>query len=159
SGQGTGSVTYTMTLQSGFTGVATFTATLSDNVNPAVSRAVNIQVNAINNPPTITPPANPITTVGSNSAPFGVSLTGSDDGGVYSWSASAGTGVSSVSVTGGQGTANATFTVTLQSGFTGDATFTATLSDTVNAPVSQLVHINVVIPAGTVVISQFYGGG
>ena len=160
SGQGTSSVSYRVTLQSGFAGTATFTASLSDNVNAAVTQTVNILVNAINNPPAITPPANPITSVPQNSAPFTVSLTGSDDGGVYNWSASTGTGVAAVSVTGGQGTATATFTVTLQNGFNGGASFTATLSDNVNPAVSQLVNISVQQPPPTTVkISQVYGGG
>ena len=58
-----------------------------------------------NNPPTITAPANPITTVAQNAAPFTVGLSGSDDGGIYNWSATTGTGIQSVNVTGGQGTA------------------------------------------------------
>ena len=99
-----------------------------------------------NNPPTITPPANPIATVFQNAAPFNVSLTGNDDGGIYVWSATSGTGVSSVTVASGQGAANVQFTVAIQSGFTGTATFTATLSDTVNPPVSVPVNINVVVP-------------
>ena len=163
-GQGTATVTYTVTLQSGFTGTATFTAALSDNVNtPATTRAVNIAVNPVvvsNNQPTITAPANPITTVAQDSAPFNVALTGSDDGGIYNWSATAGTGVSSVSVSGGQGSASASFLVTLQAGFSGTATFNAALSDNVNAPVTQAVNINVTpAPASHVVISQIYGGG
>lgn len=163
-GQGTATVTYTVTLQSNFTGTATFTAALSDNVNtPATTRAVNITVNPVvvaNNPPTITAPANPITTVAQDSAPFNVGLTGSDDGGIYNWSATAGTGVSSVSVSGGQGSTNATFLVTLQAGFSGTATFNAALSDNVNAPVTQAVNVNVTpAPASHVVISQIYGGG
>jgi len=97
----------------------------------------------VNNPPAITPPANPITTVAQDAAPFTVNLTGSDDGGIYNWSATPGTGVSNVSVTGGQGTPTATFTVTLTAGFNGTATFTASLTDNVNAPVTQLVNITV----------------
>src|SRR6185295_9086647 len=104
SGQGTANVSYTVTLVNGFTGTATFTAVLTDNVNAPVTRTVNIQVNAapVNNPPTITPPANPITTVESNAPAFTVNLTGSDDGAVYNWSATPGTGISLVTVTGGQ---------------------------------------------------------
>src|SRR3954449_3668320 len=101
---------------------------------------------APNSAPTITPPANPIATVAQNAAPFTVGLTGSDDGGIYNWSATPGTGVSNVSVTGGQGTANVTYTVTLTAGYSGTATFTATLSDNVNAPVNQAVNITVVAP-------------
>jgi endonuclease G, mitochondrial len=162
-GQGTSTATFTVTLQSGFNGTAAFTASLSDNVNAATSQAVNIQVNApANNAPAINAPANPITTVNENAPAFTVALTGSDDHGSYAWSAIAGTGISSVNVTGGQGTASATFTVILQSGFDGTATFTATLSDGVNAPVQQLVNITVT-PAPPVVdhlvISQVYGGG
>ena len=118
-----------------------------------------------NNAPAITAPANPIATVNQDAAPFTVALTGSDDGGVYVWSAAAGSGVSNVTVSGGQGTANATFTVTLQGGFSGTASFTARLSDNVNAIVNQAVNITVtatplppVIP-DHIVISQVYGGG
>ena len=94
-------------------------------------------------PPTITPPANPIATVTQNAAPFTVNVSGSDDGGIYNWSATPGTGVSTVSVTGGQGTNTVTYTVTLTAGFTGTATFTATLTDNVNTPVNQAVNITV----------------
>jgi len=162
-GQTTGSVTYTVTLVANFTGTATFTATLSDGVNAAVNQAVNITVNppAVDNPPSITAPANPIATVTKNAAPFNVSLSGTDDHGVYAWSATAGTGVSSVTVSNAN-TSTATFNVTLTNNFTGTATFTASLTDNVNAPVTQAVNITVnppAIPAGTIVISQFYGGG
>src|SRR6185295_20372658 len=61
-----------------------------------------------NNPPSINASPNP--TVNQDAAPFTVSLSGVDDGGVYNWSATAGTGVQSVSVTAGQGTANVQFT-------------------------------------------------
>ena len=164
SGQGTNNVTYTVTLVNNFHGTATFTATLSDGVNPAVNQAVNITVNAVatNNPPTITPPANPITTVEENAGPFTVQLTGSDDNAVYNWSATPGTGISTVTVTAGQTSATATFTVNVQGGFSGTATFTASLSDNVNAAVNQTVNIGVTPPpppANHVVISQVYGGG
>ena len=105
SGQSTSSVTYSVTLQTNFTGTASFTATLSDNVYAPVSRTVNIQVNApvgTDNAPTINPPANPITTVAQEAPPFTVGLTGNDDHGVYNWSATPGTGVASVNVTGGR---------------------------------------------------------
>ena len=163
-GQGTGNVTYSVTLQSGFSGTATFTASLSDNVNAPVTRSVNIQVNplVVNNPPSINAPANPIATVAQDAAPFAVGLTGSDDNNVFNWSATAGTGVSNVAVTAGQGTSSVTYTVTLTPGFSGTATFTARLSDNVNAVVTQAVNIAVTTApsaAGTVVISQVYGGG
>ncbi|HEX3581609.1 MAG TPA: DNA/RNA non-specific endonuclease [Thermoanaerobaculia bacterium] len=163
-GQGTNSVTYTVTLVTNYTGTATFTAWLSDGVNQPVNQAVNITVNSapVNNPPAITPPANPITTVEENAPAFIVQLTGTDDNAVYNWSAAAGTGVSSVNVTAGQTGATATFTVTLQGGFAGTATFTASLSDNVNAAVNQTVNISVTPPpppANHVVISQVYGGG
>src|SRR5438045_2341571 len=121
SGQGTASITYTVTLVNNFTGTATFTASLSDGVNAAVTQPVNITVNAVvvNNPPTITPPANPIITVEQNAPDFTVALNGSDDNNVFNWSATAGTGISLVSVTAGQGTNHATFTVSLQGGFSG----------------------------------------
>ncbi len=164
-GQGTADVTYTVTLVAGFHGFATFTATLSDNVNTPVSQAANIQVNQVgggNNSPLIIPPPNPITSVAQDAAPFTAGLTGSDDGGVYNWTATPGTGVAAVNVTGGQGTANVTYTITLSAGFNGTATFTATLSDNVNRPVNQPVNITVT-PAGGpsthLVISQVYGGG
>ncbi|HEX8173323.1 MAG TPA: DNA/RNA non-specific endonuclease [Thermoanaerobaculia bacterium] len=165
SGQGSANVTYSVTLQPGFSGQASFTASLSDNVNAAVTRTVNISVTplVVNNPPSIVAPANPITTVTENAAPFTVSLSGSDDNGVYNWSASAGSGVSAVVVSGGQGTSSATYTVTLQSGYNGTASFTATLSDGVNASVSRGVNITVTPapppPLDHVVISQVYGGG
>jgi DNA/RNA endonuclease G (NUC1)/fibronectin type 3 domain-containing protein len=164
SGQGTSSVTYSVTLQINFTGTASFTATLSDNVNPPVSRTVNIQVNApvgTDNAPTINPPANPITTVAQEAPPFTVGLTGNDDHGTYNWSATPGTGVASVNVTGGQSTGTVTYTVLVQSGFNGTATFTATLSDNVNPPVNQPVNITVNpnVPPSHLVISQVYGGG
>ena len=163
-GQSTANVTYTVTLVTGFNGTATFTATLSDGINPAVNQTVHVQVTAAggNNPPVITPPANPITTVAQDPPPFTVNLSGTDDGGIFNWTATPGTGVASVNVTGGQGTATVTYTVTLNAGFNGTATFTATLSDNVNPPVNQAVNINV-LPAGAtpnhVVISQLYGGG
>jgi len=114
-----------------------------------------------NNPPSINTPANPIATKNQDDPPFTVSLSGSDDGGIYSWGATAGTGISSVIVSGGQGTANVTYSVTLQAGFSGTATFTASLSDTVNPPATQAVNIavNGVVPPAPVVISQVYGGG
>src|SRR5205807_2961601 len=135
-----------------------------DGVNPAVTQLVNIQVTGSggNNPPIITPPANPITTVAQDPAPFTVNVSGTDDGGIYNWSATPGTGVSSVNVTGGQGTGTVTYTVALNAGFNGTATFTATLSDNVNPPVNQTVNINVLSAGATpdhIVISQIYGGG
>ncbi|HWW62971.1 MAG TPA: DNA/RNA non-specific endonuclease, partial [Thermoanaerobaculia bacterium] len=164
-GQGSASVTYTVTLQAGFSGPASFTASLSDNVNAAVTKTVNIQVNplVVNNPPAITLPADPITTVAQDAAPFTVSLNGSDDNGIYNWSATTGSGVSSAVVTAGQGTANATYTVTLQAGYSGTATFTASLSDGVNAAATRAVNISVTAapppPLDHLVISQIYGGG
>jgi DNA/RNA endonuclease G (NUC1) len=163
SGQGTASVQYNVTIQAGFTGTATFTAFLSDNVNPAASRPVNISVVVPNNPPAINAPANPIATVTEGAAPFGVSLSGSDDNNVFNWSATAGTGIASVVVSAGQGTANVTYTVTLQAGFDGAATFTARLSDNLNPTVTQAVNITVnpapPPPLDHLVISQIYGGG
>jgi len=164
SGQGTANIAYSVTLANNFTGTATFAASLSDNVNPAVTRTVNIQVNLapVNNPPTITPPTDPITTVEANAPPFTVALNGSDDNSIYNWTATAGTGVSLVSVSAGQGTNHATFTVTLQGGFSGTATFTASLSDNVNTPATQAVNITVTPPPpppNHLVISQVYGGG
>lgn len=164
-GQGTANVSYTVTLQPGFTGVASFTATLSDNVNSPVNATVTIQVNPIivDNPPTITPPLNPITTVAQDAPAFTVGLFGADDNNIFNWSASAGAGVSGVSVTGGQGTSSATFTVSLQSGYSGTASFTASLSDGFNGPATQVVNITVTPapppPLDHVVISQIYGGG
>jgi DNA/RNA endonuclease G (NUC1) len=167
SGQNTPNVTYTVTLQAGFTGTATFTASLSDGVNtPATTRAVNIAVNPVvvaNDPPAIAPPANPAATVAQDAAPFAVSLSGSDDFGVYNWAATPGAGVSSATVTAGQGTAAATYRVTLVVGFSGTAKFTATLSDGVNAPTTQVVNITVTPapppPLDHIVINQVYGGG
>ncbi len=163
-GQDTANGTYTVALVTNYTGTATFTASLSDTVNAAVTQSVNITVNAVavDNPPAITSPANPIATVTRDAAPLTVTVSGSDDHNIFNWSATTGTGVSAVSVTGGQGTSTATFTVTLLSGFTGTATFTASLSDNVNAAATTAVNIAVnppALPPGTIVISQFYGGG
>ncbi|HVE69777.1 MAG TPA: DNA/RNA non-specific endonuclease [Thermoanaerobaculia bacterium] len=164
-GQGTANVTYTVTSQTGFIGTATFTASLSDNVNPAATRAVNIQVNpnVANNAPQIFAPANPIATVAQDAAPFTVTVFGADDNGVFNWSGIAGTGVASAVISAGQGTNSATFTVTLQAGFSGTATFTANLSDNFNAAVTQAVNVAVTPapppPLDHLVVSQVYGGG
>jgi DNA/RNA endonuclease G (NUC1) len=164
-GQGNANATFTITLQAGFSGAASFTASLSDNVNPAVTRTVNIQVNSIvvNLPPQIFAPANPIATVAQDAAAFSVSVFGNDDNGVFSWSAATGAGVASVVLSNGQGTNGATFSVTLQAGFSGTATFIASLTDNYNAPVSQAVNITVTPapppPLDHLVISQIYGGG
>lgn len=116
-----------------------------------------------NNPPTINAPANPITTVERDSPSFTVSLSGNDDDGIYNWSATPGTGIASVSVSAGQDTPTATFSVLLSAGFTGTASFTASLSDNVNTPRTQTVNISVTAPSTpplpAVVISQIYGGG
>src|SRR5204863_8122786 len=96
-----------------------------------------------NTVPVINTPANPITTVLQNAAPFNVSLSGSDDNNVFNWGATPGTGIQSVTVASGQGTANITYTVTLAPNFTGTATFTATLTDNVNPTVTKPVNITV----------------
>ena len=94
--------------------------------------------------PSITAPSNPAATVMEDAAPFTVALTGADDNSIYNWSATAGSGVSSVTVTGGQGRTNVTYTVALVAGFSGTATFTASLSDNVNTPATtQVVNIAV----------------
>lgn len=128
--------------------------------NRASSRTTCAVSNAA---PTINPPANPIATVTENAAPFDVSLTGSDDNGVYNWAATPGSGIATVTMSGGQGTATATFRVTLQTAFAGTASFTASLSDGVNAGATQAVNIAVTNapppPLDHVVISQIYGGG
>jgi endonuclease G len=164
-GQGTANVTYSVTLQAGYSGTASFTATLSDTVNAPVSKTVNIQVTptVVNNPPSISAPANPAATVAQDAAPFTVTLNGSDDGAVYNWSATPGTGVSAVTVSAGQGTPGAIFNVTLEAGYNGMASFTASLSDNFNAAVTQGVNIAVTAtpppPVDHVVISQVYGAG
>ncbi|HEX8409475.1 MAG TPA: lamin tail domain-containing protein, partial [Thermoanaerobaculia bacterium] len=164
-GQSTGTTTFTVTLQAGFTGTATFVASLTDGVNAAVTQSVNVQVNpnVVNNAPTIVPPLNPIVTVAQDAAPFTVSVSGADDNDVFTWTGINGAGVSSAVVSAGQGTATPTFTVTLQPGFSGTATFTASLSDTFNAAVTQAVNITVTPapppPLDHIVISQVYGGG
>jgi endonuclease G len=116
-----------------------------------------------NDAPAITAFANPVTTVEQDSAAFSVSLSGSDDKEIYNWSATAGAGVSAVAVSAGQGSANVTYSVTLQAGFSGTASFTAALSDNVNTPVTRNVTITVNAaappPLDHVVISQVYGGG
>jgi endonuclease G len=164
-GQGTPNVIYAVTLRPDFSGTATFTASLSDGVNPAATRAVNIAVTPLvaNAAPFIHAPASPLATVAQDAAPFGASLTGSDDNNVYVWSAVPGAGVSAVSVSAGQGTSAATFAVTLAPGFSGNASFGAVLSDNVTPQVTQAVNV-VVTPAPPppldhVVISQVYGGG
>ncbi len=147
SGQGTATITYQVTLQTGFTGTANFTANLTDNVNTPVTQTVNILVNLTGNaPPTITAPANPITSKAKNAASFNVSLSGNDAEGVYNWSVTVGSGVNSVIIGSGQGTANIIYAVTLTTGFVGTASFTATLSDNVNSPVNQTVNILVYTP-------------
>lgn len=164
-GQGTPSVTYTVALQASYSGTASFTASLSDTVNPAATRTVNVAVTPAipNDAPTINAFANPVATVAQDAAPFNVSFSGLDDNGIYQWSATAGDGVSNVSVTSGQGTANVVYTVTLAPGFSGTATFTASLSDTVNATATSAVTITVTPapppPLDHIVISQVYGGG
>jgi endonuclease G, mitochondrial len=164
-GQGTANVSYDVTLQSGFSGQASFTAALSDSVNPAATRTVNIAVTPTvpNEAPSITPFANPVGTVDQDAAPFQVSFSGLDDNGAYSWSAAAGAGVQNVSVSAGQATANVTYTVTLVPGFSGTAAFTVSLSDGANAPVTSAVTVTVVAPPPPpldhIVISQVYGGG
>lgn len=164
-GQGTANVTYSVTLSPSFSGTAIFTASLSDNVNAAVTSPVNIAVTptVVNDLPIINAFANPIATVAQDAAPFTVSLSGSDDNNVFNWSAAAGAGISSAIVTGGQGTANATYTVTLQAGYSGTATLTAILSDNVNPNVTRPVNITVTPapppPLDHIVISQIYGGG
>ena len=164
-GQGSGSVTYTVTLAAGFSGTASFTASLSDNVNAATTRTVNIAVTPAipNAAPSIQPFANPVTTVAQDAAPFNVGFSGLDDNGIYQWSATTGTGVSAVAVIAGQGTANVTYSVTLQPGFSGTASFTAVLSDGVNPNAGANATITVTAapppPLDHVVISQVYGGG
>jgi DNA/RNA endonuclease G (NUC1) len=164
-GQGTPNVTYTVALQAGFSGQATFTAALSDTVNAAATRSVNVSVtpSVPNNAPSINAFANPVVTVAQDAAPFNVSLSGLDDNDVYNWSASAGSGVANVVVASGQGTANVTYSVTLDAGFSGTAAFTASLSDGVNAASTSAVTITVTAapppPLDHIVISQVYGGG
>jgi DNA/RNA endonuclease G (NUC1) len=164
-GQGSANATFTVTLAAGFSGTASFTASLSDGVNAAATRTVNIGVTptTTNDAPVITPFANPIATKAQDAAPFTFSVSGSDDGDVYNWTATPGTGVSAVTVSAGQGSANVTYTITLQGGFSGTASFTASLSDNVNAPVTSNVTITVTPapppPLDHVVISQVYGGG
>jgi DNA/RNA endonuclease G (NUC1) len=163
-GQGTPNATFQVTLTAGFSGSATFTASLSDGTLSA-SQAVNISVTPLvaNDAPAIAPIANPVLTVAQDAAPFTIQLSGSDDNDVFNWSATNGAGVSSAVVTSGQGTANATYTVALQPGFSGTASFTARLSDNVNPNVTQLVTITVTPapppPLDHLVISQIYGGG
>ena len=135
---------------------------LSSAPTPTTSPTPTPTPTPSNAPPTIKEPANPVTTVAQDSAPFTVGLSGSDDNNVFNWSATAGPGVSNVAVTGGQGTPNITYTVTLAAHFTGTASFTASLSNNVNPPVSQPVNIAVTSGqsvSGSVAISQVYGGG
>ncbi|MFZ2490088.1 MAG: DNA/RNA non-specific endonuclease, partial [Thermoanaerobaculia bacterium] len=116
-----------------------------------------------NDPPAIAAFANPVTTVEQDSAPLAIALSGSDDEGVYNWSATAGLGVASAVVSSGQGTADVTYTVALQPGFNGTASFTARLSDNVNPAATATVTITVnaapLPPVDHIVISQVYGGG
>lgn len=160
----TANATFTVSLQPSFSGTATFTAALSDNVNAATTRTVNIAVTpaVANAAPAITPFANPVLTVAQDAAPFTVNLSGTDDNNIYNWSATAGTGVANVSVS-NSATANATFSITLQPGFSGTASFTAALSDNVNPNTTANVTITVTAapppPLDHVVISQLYGAG
>ncbi len=164
-GQGTANVTYTISIIPNFSGTATFTARLSDSVNPQVSRAVNIAVTptVTNNPPSILGFVNPVATVAQDAAPFQVSFNGSDDNNVFNWSASAGSGISSAVVSAGQGTPSVTYTITLQPGFSGTASFNVRLSDGVNAFVSSTANVSVTAapppPLDHITISQIYGGG
>jgi DNA/RNA endonuclease G (NUC1) len=113
--------------------------------------------------PTIHAFANPVATVAQDAAAFAVGFSGLDDNNLFNWSAVAGAGVASVAVSAGQGTANVTYTVTLQAGFSGTASFTAQLSDNVNPQVTSTASISVnpaaPPPLDHVVISQIYGGG
>ena len=120
-----------------------FTTATSDNNNPPRNSQTTAIVCSGNQSPTITPPANPITTVVQNAPPFSVSLSGTDDGSVYNWSGQPGTGIASLSVLGAANTASVSYSVTVQSGFSGTAFFTATLSDGVNPSVNQRVNIQV----------------
>ncbi|HEX6178177.1 MAG TPA: lamin tail domain-containing protein, partial [Thermoanaerobaculia bacterium] len=112
--------------------------------------------------PVITAPANPITTVEQDAAPFDVVLRGTDDSNVFNWTATAGTGVSAVAAIGGASTFEVTFRVSIVSGFSGTASFTATLSDGVS---SDTETVNIAVNAGPpppvdhITISQVYGGG
>jgi len=120
-------------------------------------------VTPANAAPTIDLPASPAASVAQDAAPFTVEVSGLDDNSVYTWSATPGAGVATVAVTAGQGSAHVTYTVTLQPGFSGTATFTAALSDGVNGPATQAVNITVASAPPQaldhVVISQVYGGG
>jgi DNA/RNA endonuclease G (NUC1) len=164
-GQGFQTVSYTVTFNPAFSGTATFNARLSDGVNATVTQAVNIAVTSTvsNDPPVITAFANPVTTKAQDAAPFQLSFSGSDDNNIYNWSATPGTGISSAVVSAGQGTASATYTVTLQPGFSGTAAFTVNLSDTVNPNATAAVTITVTPapppPLDHITISQVYGGG
>lgn len=96
-----------------------------------------------NQPPAINAPADPITTVIQNAPSFTVTLSGTDDNNVFTWSASSGSGVASAAVTAGQGTANVTYTISLIPNFSGTASFIARLSDSVNPQVTRTVNIAV----------------
>ena len=76
-------------------GYSTVTFQVPTESNKASTTALKVQL----------PVDNPIASVAQDAAPFNVNVSGSDDGGVYQWSATPGTGVQSVSVNGGQGTA------------------------------------------------------
>src|SRR5262249_10391478 len=97
---------------------ADFTATAANPRN--ISSATH---SCVNQPPTITNPPDPIATVNVNAPPFNVSLNGNDDGGIYNWSATPGTGVTSVVVASGQGTPNISYTIPVHNAFTPPATF------------------------------------
>ena len=144
-GQGTGAITYTVLPVTGFRGTATFTASLSDGVNPADTQPVHIEVagGGGNHAPRLTRPDDPIASVAPDT-PFAVTLSGIDDDGIYNWTATPGPGVANVNVSGGQGTSRVTCTVELSAGYSGTATFTLSLSDNVNPPLTQAVNISVV---------------
>ncbi len=116
-----------------------FTAVL-----PAPRNAASALASCVGNaPPSINVPT---TTVLQGAAPFNIILTGLDDNNIYNWTIAATPapiGVSATSVVGASNTASFTVQVTIPAVFSGTASFTVTLSDNVNPPVSKLVTISV----------------
>jgi hypothetical protein len=121
----------------------------SSDPNKASDHEAVVVTFSLNDPPVISSFSDPITTVTQNAPTFSLSITGTDDLGVYSWSSSPITGVSGVTITNST-TASPTFSVTVTTGFSGTASFVVTLTDTVNTPVTKTVNIAVTSFKGTV---------
>jgi endonuclease G, mitochondrial len=156
---------FTVKIQPGFSGTASFTASLSDTVNPPVTRTINIAVMAgmVNAPPVIDAFASPIAVIERDTPNVTLTFTGSDDNGTLDWVATPGSGVNTVHVMTGNRTSQVWVGFAPKPVFTGTATFNITVSDAFNPPVTYPVTVIVngapPPPLDHVVISQVYGGG